>query len=80
MYKIYKIEWPDDFGQEWLCLDNLNICLRTKESIGPKVKLKVTDVTGEQKDATDNECPKCGSKLSSVSFCNNCFKVKLLDR
>ena len=45
MKRVFEIEYPEDFGPFWMNVDNLMICLRTKEFIGPKVPIKVRDVT-----------------------------------
>ena len=52
MKRIFKIEFPDGvgFGPFWMNVDNLILCLRTKEFIGPKVKIAVRDITDEEKD------------------------------
>ena len=47
MKRMFEIEYPDDCGPMWMNVDNLAICLRTKEFIGPKVKISVRDVTDE---------------------------------
>ena len=51
MKRTFEIEWPDDEGFDpmWMNVDNLLICLRTKEFIGPKVKISVKDVTDIKK-------------------------------
>ena len=47
MKRVFEIEWPDGegFGSYWMNVDNLLICLRTKEFIGPKVDIEVRDAT-----------------------------------
>ena len=49
MKRVFVIEYPDDFGPMWMNEYNLMICLRTKEFIGPKVDIKVEDVTDHYK-------------------------------
>jgi len=47
MKRIFEIEFPDGvgFGPFWINVDNLTMCLRTKEFIGPKVEIAVRDIT-----------------------------------
>ncbi len=45
MKRMFEIEYPDDCGPMWMNVDNLMICLRTKEFIGSKVKISVKDIT-----------------------------------
>lgn len=45
MKRVFEIEYPDDFGPKWMNVDNLKMCLRSKEFIGPKVEISVVDVT-----------------------------------
>lgn len=34
MQKTFKIEWPDEYGPEWMNTDNLMICLFSQDHIG----------------------------------------------
>ena len=47
MEKTFKIEWPDKFGPEWLCLEDLKSCLfpesHITESIQNRVKITELD-------------------------------------
>lgn len=49
MKRMFKIEYPDDCGPMWMNVDNLMICLRTKEFIGSKVKISVKDIIESHK-------------------------------
>ena len=40
MRKIFVIEYPDDFGPEWLCLDNLKSVLYEGNYITDKATVK----------------------------------------
>lgn len=41
----FEIEFPDEFGADWMNVDNLMRCLTTSNYIGEKVSLKVYDVS-----------------------------------
>ena len=46
MEKIFKVKWDDEFGEGWMNLWNLQLCLFSEEHIGgnAKGKVKVTEV------------------------------------
>ena len=46
MKKVFVIEWEDDWGEGWMNIDNLWLCLFSKECIGgtARDKVKVTEV------------------------------------
>lgn len=49
MKRLFVIEWPDDCGPMWMNVDNLILCLKSKEHIGESVEISVRDITeGEQ--------------------------------
>ena len=42
--RIFKIEWPDNYGPNWLCKQNLEACVFSSTHIS-NVRMKITDVT-----------------------------------
>lgn len=47
MEKIFKIEWSDDLGPEWLCKENLENCLFSETHI-TNVSVNVTDISKKE--------------------------------
>jgi len=59
MKKIFSIEWPDSYGYEWLCLDNLKSCLFSKAHMNPSDRN--IEVKYEIKSHKENKCTKVTS-------------------
>lgn len=51
--KIFVIEWPDDFGPEWLNIDNLKNLIFTNQAIAHNIHVEVTDVTDVPEDVEE---------------------------
>ena len=48
-FKIFRIEWPDEFGPGWMCKEKLESIMKTKNCIGPTIvnKIKVSEIKKE---------------------------------
>lgn len=44
MKATFQIEWPDDYGQGWMNVDNLLCVMTTPEFVGDKVSIKVKEI------------------------------------
>ena len=68
MYKIFKIEWPDDCGPEWLCKANLESCLFSETFI-TNTPVTVNEIEREPKDAADG-CEECNAgQFDDLEWC-----------
>jgi len=38
MEKTFKITWDDELGRDWMNIFNLELCLFSKQCIGPNAK------------------------------------------
>lgn len=43
--RVFTIQWSDHLGPLWMNKDNLRLCLESKEHVGPRVKLEISDIT-----------------------------------
>lgn len=75
MYKTFKIEWPDNYGPEWLCKENLESCLFSETFIS-NTPMTVSEVKREQQDSADKSCGYDGGPCFIDEETNTCTKCR----
>jgi len=54
MKKVFELTWEDDLGEEWLGLNNLELCLFSKEHT-KKELVKVREIGRDEKTYQERE-------------------------